>query len=237
MKTMWPAVISNNGDIEQQVGLLQKLFLSKYDEYVASMILAWLPMLIAIILFVCYLMNPGGAQLWIASSILMGISLLLFLLARWYYRRRKYLAFCAEGCAYADKLQAAPITLPWLQVTSIQLEEDSYLKVEENKVLGFRVSMTAQEASRNWLHIHSATESIRIKLSEFPERNAILEEALARSQERQIELGHERVVSSELAAARQGQGEASIGQTQYYAIGVVIIIILGIIRVVVKMNR
>lgn len=237
MKTTWPAAINSGSEIESRIGLLQSLFLSKKYERTVALLLATLPCIVGIILFICYFTDPRARGFWIGGTIAFVVSLALFGLARWYQFQRHYFCICSEGVAFAEKLSATPIVLPWSDVTSIQILEDVYLKMEEQSMYGFKVSETAREATRSWLNINAKQEAIRFKLKEFPDKEALLEQLIEQTKEKDIALDYNRVESNDLVAAKMSRALGESKKTKFYALGVVIFIILMILRVVVKLNR
>lgn len=237
MQTSWPTTIPAGTDIELNIGRLQCLFFSRAFEWKVCLFLSFLPLTACVIAFTYYLTQPFATAAAVLSCITFVIFLVLAGLTWWYRRQVKYFCLCDKGCAFGQSFSAAPVVLPWEQVQAITMEDEAYLKVEQNSILGLKISETAQEASRNWLHIKGPEASIRLKLSEYPERKLLVEKVLEHSSELAVSLDHSRVETPELQQAKAAGNGNSLGKTTYYAIGVVVVILFIILRVVAKMNR
>jgi hypothetical protein len=238
MYTTWPKGISGSTEIELRIGLLRYLFIAKNQEWLIVLFLAMMPLAVAVLVFIyCFTaFNPGNT--WIVGAIALAITLGLIGLSRWYLTRRKYFCICENGCAYGATLDATPVILPWPEVEEIRLEEDAYLKVEEHAVLGMPMSKMMEEGLRNWLHIRSAGDPIRFKLSEFPRHEEIVEQVLEQSKDKEIALEHARIESPELVQAKASQsGNGDMGKKQYYIGGVILFIIVLVIKIAIAANR
>ena len=238
MITTWPAAIRSRSEIELRIGLLRHLFISKSSDWLVASILACLPLPLAGLVFFFCFTSPNPGLSWIGGVVALVISAALFGLAVWYRGRRKFFCLCDNGCAFGDTLAGIPQILPWLEVQTIQIEEDAYLKVEDHSVFGFKVSSTMEEASRRWMHIKSGHDAIRFKLGEFPKPQDIVEQVLEHSKDKEIALDHARVESPELAEVKSGQASGkNLGKTTYYAGGVIVIIIFIVLRIVLRLNK
>lgn len=238
MLTAWPGSINSSTDIELRIGLLRSLFVTKNFEATIAFILGLLPLAVSVLAFVYWFNQPGPSDAWIMGAVALIVSLSLFALTWWYRSRRKFFCICENGCAFGSSLGANPMVFAWNEVKEIKLEEDAYLKVEENNVWGFKVSESLQEVTRQWLSISASNETMRFKLKEFADYQTIVEQVMEHSKDKEINLEHARVESPELQMAKAESGsQLGKGKTVYYAVGIAIFIIIMVLKVIVQMKR
>lgn len=238
MLTAWPGSITSSPDIELRIGLLRSLFVTKNFESTIAFILGLLPLGVSVLAFVYWVNQPGPSEAWIMCAVAFFVSLALFALVWWYRSKRKFFCLCENGCAFGSSLGSVPQIFAWSEVQEIKLEEDAYLKVEENNVWGFKISESLQEVTRQWLSIKSSNETIRFKLKEFAEYQSIVEQVMEHSKDKEINLEHARVESPELQMAKADAGsQLGKGKTVYYAVGVAVFIIILVLKVIVQMKR
>lgn len=242
MKTSWPVLLNSRMVIEERLGPLQGLFIARGYEWKIAFFLAMIPLLLSGFIFWYYLTAPNPGQTWIGGSIALGVSVALFLLTCWYYRRRQYLCICDGGCASARSFGAEPAIMPWSQLQAIKVEEEDYLKTQEHEVFGVTVWKSMEEASRKWLLLETAEQVVRIKLKDYAKPEFLLEQLAKHTENKSVALDHQRVTSPELLKAKASHPDGKeLKKTTYYTSGVLLAIFIGVaiflIRFYLRKNR
>jgi hypothetical protein len=237
MRKTWPGSITNSNDIELRVGSLQALFLTRNDEWLIALFLSFIPFIPAVPVFYAWLMFQDWKSLWWVWLAAFSVSCFLWGLVWWYRRQRKFFAICTEGCAFAASQIATPVTIPWNEVKTIQLEEDASLSTEEHAYFGITTSKTMKQITRRSLRVRGNSDEIVFKLNEFPEASQLLDSLIEQTSDKSIELDHSRQESPELVAAKQAGHEDNFGKTKMTAFGIVLVILFIVIKVAIGLRK
>lgn len=237
MRKTWPGSITNSNDIELRIGTLQALFFSKSDEWIIAFILSILPLFLAVPVFYAWLKFPDWKPWWWVWLVAFSVSCFLWGLVWWYRRQRKFFAICTEGCAYGASQIATPVSIPWSDVITIQLEEDASLSTEEHAYFGITTSTTMKQITRRSLRVRGNVDEIVFKLNDFPEATQILDTLVEQTSDKSIDLDHSRQESPELVAARQAGHEDNFGKTKVTTFGIVLIVLFIVIKIAIGLRK
>lgn len=237
MRKTWPGSITSSNDIELRVGSLQALFLSKNDEWIVALILSILPLFLAVPVFYAWIMFQDWKPWWWVWLTSFTVSCILWGLVWWYRRQRKYFAICTEGCAYGASQVATPVSIPWNEVKTIQLEEEASLSTEEHAYFGITTSKTMKQITRRSLRVRGNVDEIVFKLNEFPEASLLLDTLVEQTSDKSVELDHSRQESPELVAAKLAGQEGNFGKTKVTVFGIVLIVLFIVIKIAIGLRK